>query len=84
MNNKEIITSIIEDLESTVGLNWPTSARTKVTRNKLIECWSEYRDTQDFEFYGYSTRSSTNKAYKKIFNNIDKKNRRPWRSYILN
>lgn len=83
MNNKEIITEIIEDLEQTVGLNWP-STRSKITRKKLIECWSVYRNIQDFEFYGYAARSSTNSVYRKIFNNIEKKNSRPWKSYILN
>ena len=31
-SNKEIVTEIIEDLENTLGLNWPTVWNAKVTR----------------------------------------------------
>ena len=49
-SNKEIITEIIEDLENTVGLNWPSKG--KLTREKLIECWSQNKIT-DWKFYSY-------------------------------
>jgi len=83
MNNQEIITQIIEELENTVGLNWPKSKRGKITRVKLIECWSEYRNIQDYEFYGYKSRRTANGSYRLIFSNLNKNNQRIWKSHIL-
>ena len=81
MSNKEIITEIIEDLESTVGLNWP-NRKSKINREKLIECWSKYRN-KEYEFYGYLDQNSTTKIYKKIFRKVEKNNRKSWKIYIL-
>jgi hypothetical protein len=79
--SKEIITEIIEDLENTVGLNWP--ARGRVTREKLIECWSEYRKESDSTYFGYVTKNFY-RVYKKIFANINKPNiSESWKDYIL-
>ena len=81
--NKEIITEIITDLEKTVGLNWPTAWNAKVTRDKLIECWSEYRDIPDWKYFGYMGAGSIHSQYKKLFSNILKDNRQPWKAYIF-
>lgn len=75
--NKEIITEIIEDLD----LVWPVSKAAKVTKEKLIECWSEYRKGPDSVFYNIA---SLSRAYTKIFKNIRKENiPEPWKAYIL-
>jgi len=82
MNNKEIITSIIEDLENTIGLNWPTR-KTKINREKLIECWSEYREYSEYKFYNYKSAAPLCNTYKKIFSNINKVTQESWKTYIL-
>ena len=79
--NKEIVTEIIEDLENTVGINWPSWG--KLNKNSLIKCWSTYRDIKDYEFYGYSTNTTLSKQYIKLFSNINKRNSRSWKCYIL-
>jgi len=83
--NKEIITEIIEDLENTVGLNWSKSKIAKVTREKLIECWSDYRKNPDYKFYNYSDKSSLSYMYPKIFNKTKTKSSKceSWKAYIL-
>ncbi len=81
--NREIIEEIIEDLESTVGLIWPTSPKVRVTRTALIECWSKYRKEPDASFYGYTNTSSASRPYKSIFNNIVKDYKESWKTYIL-
>lgn len=82
--NKEVITEIIIELENTVGLNWSSSSKFKLTRKKLIECWSKYRDNSDYEFYGYSCKSSVSRAYKRIFSNLPKKsNCERYKNYVL-
>ena len=81
--NKEIVTEIIEDLESTVRINWPTDKRVKVTRAKLIECWSVIREEPDWEFYGYKVISSTTRAYRAIFKNMDQASSIRWKTHIL-
>ena len=81
--NKEIVTEIIEDLENTVGLNWPAT-RTKITRDKLIACW--FGHIIDWKFYGYVHRKSVSASYKNIFKNINsckKGKAEPWKSYIF-
>ena len=81
--NKEIITEIIEDLENTVGLNW-LNKNAKVTREKLIECWSEYRLGSDYSFYDYKVQSSLSRAQLNIFKNINKsKTTEQLKNYIL-
>ena len=82
--NKEIITEIIEDLENTVGLNWLKAKNAKINKDKLIECWSEYRKEPDYNFYTYAQYEGMCRAYKQIFKNIVKKNNQPWKLYILN
>ena len=37
MNNKEIITEIIEDLEQDYNIEWPKHKAAKITRYKVIE-----------------------------------------------
>ena len=80
--NKEIVTEIIEDLEKTVGLNWPKSKRAKITRDKLIECWSQ-NEIVDWKFYGYAFSSGVSKPYNKIFSNVIKKSKQIWKLQIL-
>lgn len=80
--SKEIITEIIEDLEKTVGLNWPNYG--KINREKLIECWSEYREDPEYMYFGYNDRTTISRAYKNIFKNIEKtKKAQSWKYYIL-
>ena len=82
--NKEIVTEIIDDLENTVGLNWTTNKRAKVSREKLIECWSEYRKKPDYKFYGYTSPTPMGILYRKIFSNINKSTTaESWKAYIL-
>ena len=82
--NKEIVTEIIEDLEKTVGLNWPGNKRVKITREKLIECWSEYREEPDWKFYGYTSANPVSSNYKKIFSATTKEHSSEiWKNYIL-
>jgi len=50
--NKEIITEIIEKLESDIEISWPSKSD-RVSREKLIECWSEYRKESDGTYFGY-------------------------------
>ena len=78
--NKEIVTEIIEDLD----LKYYKNPKVKVTRNKLIECWSEYRKDPDYKFYGYACSKSLSNVYKKLFINIKgKSSAEHWGSYIL-
>lgn len=79
--NKEIITEIIEDLESSIVLNWPS--RGKVTKEKLIDCWSDYRKN-DWKYLGYANSQSLSPQYKKLFINIHKESNIQWKTYILN
>jgi len=82
--NKEIITEIIEDLEQTEGLNWPKAHNAKVSREKLIECWSEYREGSDYKYFNYYGKGGLCKVYKNIFSNINKESRSElWKTYIL-
>ena len=81
MNNKEIITEIIEDLESNNEITWPNYG--KINREKLIECWSVYRDIPDSQYYGYKAKNGPGEAYKKIFSYTNKTNTKPWRDYVL-
>ena len=80
--NKEIITEIIEDLEKTVGLIWPTAWNAKVTRDKLIECWSD-PSVVDWKYFNYSSHTSLTRVFKKIFSNFKKENRRSWKLHTL-
>ena len=80
--NKEIITEIITDLEKTVGLNWPTAWNAKVTRDKLIECWSN-PSIVDWKYFNYSSHTSLTRVFKKIFSNFKKENRRSWKLHTL-
>jgi len=74
--NKEIIAKIIEDLDLKFSNN-------RITKNKLIECWSKYRK-EEYLFYGYNNATGMNKIYRKIFKVVNKPNRlRPWKAYIL-
>jgi hypothetical protein len=83
MTNKEIVTEIVDSLENTVGLNWPTGHNAKLSKEKLIECWSDYRN-KEYEFYSYSSAVSLSRAYIKLFYNIDKFSKaESWKSYIL-
>jgi len=84
--NKEIITEIIEDLENTIGLNWPTGNRAKITREKLIECWSEYRRSTEHLYYNITTPSSMSRSYRSIFKGKDrdiKGKSESWQAFIL-
>ena len=78
-SNKEIITRIIEDLD----IQWSTRKNSKITKEKLIECWAEYRKEPEYKFYGYSLQSSQSSAYLKIFKNINKDTKEKWKNYIL-
>ena len=80
-NNKEIITQIIDSLD----LEWPTAWNSKLTRDKLIECWSTYRKDPDYKYYGYSVPCAMSAAYTRLFNGrVDKKlKREQWSRYIL-
>ena len=82
-SNKEIVTEIIEDLENTLGLNWPTVWNAKVTRGKLIECWSEYRLETDSKYFNYIGKGTTSRSYINIFKNINKVSQNSWKSCIL-
>jgi|GEM_PF-1160421 len=82
--NKEIVTEIIKDLEKIVGLNWPIRKDAKVSKEKLIDCWSAYRKDSEYNFYNYTHSNSLGIAYKKIFINIIKNNIQSWKNYILN
>ena len=83
--NKEIVTEIIEDLENTLGLNWPKRSVAKVNRERLIECWSEYRKDPDWKYYGYTNHSSLSELYKKLFQGLIKQsNKQSWKVYIFN
>ena len=85
MNNKEIITEIIEDLENTERLNWSKNKRCLITREKLIECWSEYRKEPDWKFYGYKKENNSNVIYRKIFSILtnNKPKSESWCAYII-
>jgi hypothetical protein len=79
--NKEIIEKIITDLENTIGLNW--SQYGKVNREKLIECWSEYRLESDSTYFGYKTKNFY-RVYKTVFVNLNKTTvSESWKAYIL-
>ena len=80
--NKEIVTEIIEDLEKTVGLNWPIAWNAKVTQNNLIECWSD-PSIIDWKYFSYSSHTSLTRVFKKIFSNFKKENRRSWKLHTL-
>ena len=80
--NKEIITEIIEDLEYNDEITWLTKL-SKVNKEKLISCWSIYRENPEYKFYGYTTSDGLYGAYKKLFK-ISKANiGESWKSYIL-
>lgn len=80
--NKEIITEIIEKLENDIEISWPSKAD-RVSREKLIECWSEYRKESDGIYFGY-TGKNFYRVYKKLFKNIIKPTvSESWKSYIL-
>ena len=83
--NKEIITEIINDLESTIGLDWSTSTKCKINRTNLIECWSEYRKEPNYKFYGYKNNSNSNQIYRKIFSKLveNKPNAESWVDYVI-
>ena len=76
--NKEIVTEIINSMD----LTFSTRKGTKITREKLIECWSEYRK-EEYKFYGYTSSSGLNISYSKIFTSITKESKEPWKAYIL-
>ena len=56
---KEIVTKIIEDLNLTFY--------GKINKEKLIECWSEYRKEPDHKYFGYYSTSTMASTYKKVF-----------------
>ena len=68
--NKEIITEIIEDLEQTVGLNWPKRSDANVTREKLIECWS-ITNKHEYSYFKCASNTIT-KSLGRIFKLLDK------------
>lgn len=80
--NKEIITYIIEDLENKNLIKWPTGNRTKLTKEKLVECWSIYGN-EEYKELGYTNKITLNKLYRKIFNIENKPRTKPWKIYIL-
>jgi len=81
--NKEIITKIIKGLESTVVLNWPKRKDAKISRENLIECWSQ-NSIPEWKFYGYTNKSSASIPYNNIFKNIQKLTvSESWKDYIL-
>ena len=62
-------------------MEFSTHWRTKVTKDKLIECWSEYRKEPDSKFYNIA---SLSRAYSKVFKNITKATvSESWKGYIL-
>lgn len=85
MSNKSVIITILKDLESKYIINWSKSHFSKISKNKLIDCWSQ-NNISDWEYYSYFDRHGVGIAYRKIFNNViskDKGNGEPWRNYIL-
>ena len=81
--NKEIVINIIEDLENKNLITWLRKCKlTKVTKEKLIECWSQ-NEISDWKFYEYGTAGSLSKAYSKIFKNMHKNSKQSWKAYIL-
>lgn len=83
MSNKEILEEILEDLENKKLIRWPTSVKTKITKDKLIDCWSYNYGIQDFEFFEYTQRFNINLAYRTLFSKLNKTNRWAWKHYIL-
>ena len=81
-SNKEIVTEIIEDLELHGELTFLSNTRVKITKERLRECWSEYRKEHEYIFYGYSSKSGVTKVYRKLFS-IDKDNCMDWKNFIL-
>jgi hypothetical protein len=76
--NKDILEFIINNL------NIQFNSRSKITKEKLIECWSAHRKETDHKFYGYA--SEVSRQYKSIFKNVDISNKgkaQSWKSYIL-
>jgi len=77
--NKEIIEKIIEKLD----LNFSDRKDTRITKETLIECWSEHRK-EEYLFYGYTLSRSMTRVYKILFKNYPKATTsEPWKAYIL-
>lgn len=80
--SKEIITEIIERLETDIEISWPSKADI-VSKEKLIECWSKYRKESDGIYFGYKGKNFY-RVYKKLFKNISKPTiSESWKAYIL-